>query len=233
MHSYYSQQLGGTLGDKLAELASRPHNEQVQIYEEIGIARLMLLDALKLARPVLDNDPKVTDTLRGMVRELLTQGVSQVASLCETASRIERNAEDKISLTVLQLFVTQVTRAIYEVLSQMLTPMIVEVLGDVASPTVIEGRVGELHLRVAERLNERIQQEVCMPKDSNRRLDESMHVRILHNTLPEIASAMDAVTSPSGAAAIVAQSGSVQGGECGATIRQDRVGEATADPGTD
>jgi len=205
MHGYYSQNLGPTLAAKIEELANRPHEKQIQLYEEIAVARLAALEAIKLASPVLEGREGVTDTLRAMTQELLRAALGQVQNLVEAAARIEKMSEDKISLTVVNLIVTQMTRAVYDVL-------------------------GDEHIDLAKRIDARLQADVHMPAvDRGGRLDEHAHVAILSKGAELLAQQMDAVTVPPGAVSLVALPSAVQGSNGRTKVGQNGASKAQAD----
>lgn len=113
MPGFYKRYLTKTLATKLDELTAGSHSEQVSIYEELALMRIMASDAVVLVGAALDNGEPGS---RALAASVLREALDGVKEFVLAASRIEKDAEDKVSLQVMSLFVLQITRAIYRVL---------------------------------------------------------------------------------------------------------------------
>ena len=111
---FYTRELGPTLKQKLEELTDKPHHEQLTLYEELAIARVQAMQALKMAEPALEGKDLKPET-RALCFSVLNDAMENVKEMVLAASRIEKEADDKVSIKVLDLFVLQITRAIFRV----------------------------------------------------------------------------------------------------------------------
>ena len=111
LSSFYRKHLGPTRKAVVDALCSEPQNEQGQVWEEIALARAMALQAIKLAEPVLDGRAKGQEASQLAV-SVLAQALSSVRDLCLAASRIEKDASDKVSLATVRVFIDQVNAAV-------------------------------------------------------------------------------------------------------------------------
>lgn len=112
---HYTKHLGETLRSRIEGLADESHEEQVQLYEELAISRVMLEQALKLAEPVLMNGADMDARTKMLAMSMLGDAIAGVKELVLACSRIENDAKERVSIRVLDLFVLQVMRAIYRV----------------------------------------------------------------------------------------------------------------------
>jgi len=108
----YGRHLGKTLRAQLAELASSPHHEQVELYEELALTRLAALDAIKLWEAAQKS--KVDET-KALAVSCLHDAMTRVREMCLAVTRIEKDSEDKVSLRVVDLLILQVVRAVHRV----------------------------------------------------------------------------------------------------------------------
>jgi len=115
--SFYSKYLGPKLSDKVKELLDVPHDEQVSLYQELAIARANACEALKLAQPLYNDDAtsKLTPELRSLMISTLRDAMSNVKDLVLAASKLEKEAGDKVSIKVINLIVMQIIMAINDV----------------------------------------------------------------------------------------------------------------------
>lgn len=113
----YSKHLGPRLKSALEAYLAAPHCEQVALYDEIALARAQVSQALALARPVFEDDPrvKVTAEMRAMALSVLRDSVDHVMRLVSAASKIEKDAEDKVSIRAVNLFIVQIINAVRSV----------------------------------------------------------------------------------------------------------------------
>jgi len=108
----YSKHLGKVLQDKLNEYLSEPHSEMLGLYEELAIARVTVEDSLKLFDAAMN---KGDTAARMTASDLIRTALNHVRDMCLAAAKIEREAEDKVSLRVVQLFSNQIVRCIHRV----------------------------------------------------------------------------------------------------------------------
>ncbi len=110
---HYTKHLGKTLKQKIEDLTEQSHHEQVQLYEELALMRIVAEQAVRLAEPVLMGDTKVDARTTMLAMSALGEALTGVKELVLAAAKIEKDAEDKVSVRVLDLFVLQILRAIY------------------------------------------------------------------------------------------------------------------------
>jgi len=104
----YSRHLSETLSAKLDEFLSAPHHEQLALYEELAVARAQALDALKMWDAATGSKPQIQAMATAVVRDAL----EFVKDMVLATSRVEKDAEDKVSVRVLDLFIEQVLRCV-------------------------------------------------------------------------------------------------------------------------
>lgn len=112
MPRHYTKHLGQTLRSRIEELTNEAHYEQVQLYEELALTRVILERAVVLAEPALMNgnmEPKI----KVLAMAAMGEAIDGVKELVLAAAKLENDARDKVSIRVLDLFVLQVLRAIY------------------------------------------------------------------------------------------------------------------------
>jgi len=113
--TFYSKYLGPKLRERVEELLLKPHDEQVSLYEELAIARANACEALNLARPMFDDPSSLTDETKALIISTLSTAMDNVKDLVLAASRLEKEAGDKVSLKVMNLIVMQIVLAINDV----------------------------------------------------------------------------------------------------------------------
>lgn len=109
---HYTKHLGETLRHQIESLANESHQEQVQLYEELAVSRVMLEQALRLAEPVLIGDD-MDDKTKLLAMSMLGDAIAGVKELVLACSKIENDVKERVSIRVLDLFVLQIMRAIY------------------------------------------------------------------------------------------------------------------------
>jgi len=131
--TFYRHKLGPTLRKAVDELLSAPHADQVQLYEELALARMQVQQVLALIEPAM----KKQDTA-ALGAGLLHESLSHVRDMCLAVSRIEKDADDKVSLHVVDSFIVQILRAVYRA-------------------------CGDAHADIAKRIEEEIETSVRLP----------------------------------------------------------------------
>lgn len=113
---FYSRYLGPKLSERVAELMGKSHDEQVSLYEELAVARATACEALALAQPLFEPEQsaKLNAETKALMVQTLNQAMSSVKELVLAASRIEKDADDKVSLKVVNLIVQQIVVTINE-----------------------------------------------------------------------------------------------------------------------
>jgi len=112
--SFYSKYLGPKLSERVKELLSKPHNEQVALYEELAVARAGACEALKLAQPLFE-EKELSDETKSLIISTLNSAMANVKDLVLAASKLEKEQDDKVSIKVINLIVYQIIVAINEV----------------------------------------------------------------------------------------------------------------------
>lgn len=124
MSAGYLQHVGPTLKKQLEHFLSKPHDEQVSLYEELAVARATATQALKLASPLFEDQTNATPEMKKLLNDpafkalalsTLNDAMGRVKDLVVAASKIEKDAEDKVSVKVINLFILQILRAIESV----------------------------------------------------------------------------------------------------------------------
>lgn len=143
MPGFYSKSLGPTLHKRVKELAGLPLTQQSNILEEIQVARAVSMEAVQIASVALDdsNKDKVTDAERAVAIRCVMDAMSQITVLVERLAKIEALSEDKLSLKAVDAFVLQIVRIIGE-------------------------ELGQGHIEAAERIHQRIMNDVRIPLDA-------------------------------------------------------------------
>lgn len=150
---FYSKYLGPKLSERVRELLDAPHDEQVSLYQELAVARASACEALRLAQPLFDDrqSAKLSPETKSLIIQTLGQAMSNVKDVVLAASRLEREAEDKVSMKVINLVVMQIVLAINDV-------------------------CGTEHLALAEAIGKAIDERVRLPM--NDKLNPVIRVRV-------------------------------------------------------
>ena len=142
----YAKFLGPTLRKAIEELSSDSHFNQVNLYDEIAISRIAAGKALKLAEPVLTGEIEAKENARMLALELTKEAMNHVRDMVVAAAKIERDANAKVSLRVVDLIVMQIIKAIHEVCpDKALADKIAEHINEnVRLPTQLSSDVGAI-----------------------------------------------------------------------------------------
>lgn len=109
---FYRKHVSAPLSELMSAVLDVPRPELVNLYEELAVARTAALRAIKLADPVLSG-AKVEPGTASLALEVLRDAMNSVRDMCVAISRIEKDSDDKVSLSTVHLFIEQVTRAVY------------------------------------------------------------------------------------------------------------------------
>jgi hypothetical protein len=105
------------LKEKVEELLAQPHDVQISLFQELAIARTTACEALALAQPLWDEKKsvKLDEATKALMLQTVSQAMQGVKEMVLAASRIEKDAADKISIKVVNLIVMQIVLAINDV----------------------------------------------------------------------------------------------------------------------
>lgn len=115
MSAFYSKHLGPKLSERVRELLDAPHDVQVSLYEELAVARASACEALKLAQPLFDEKMELSTETKSLIISTLGSAMTNVKDLVLAASKLEKEAGDKVSVKVINLVVMQIVLAINDV----------------------------------------------------------------------------------------------------------------------
>lgn len=115
MRKRYAKFLGQTLRDKINELSTDPHFDQVNLYDEIAIARLGAIQALKLAEPALLGTHDLKPETIALSLSCLHDAMDRVRDVVVAASKIEKDSDGRVSLRVVDLVIVQIIKTIYKI----------------------------------------------------------------------------------------------------------------------
>jgi len=111
---FYSKYLGPKLTELVRANLNEPHDEQVNLYQELAITRSMACEAIKLAQPLFDDEQRklLNAETQAMIFGTLQSAMSAVKELVLAAARIEKDSKDKVSLKVINLIVAQIIESV-------------------------------------------------------------------------------------------------------------------------
>jgi len=157
--TFYGKHLGPTLKAALEELIEKPHYEQVQIYEELALSRAIAAKALAISSAALENGLNANTAIA-----VAKDALNHVRDMVVAASRIETSAADKISISVLDLFITQILRIIKKAC---------EDHGAIHIAEIIESQVRE-HVKLPQPGDHGISGTVLTPDITAKEMDASI-----------------------------------------------------------
>ena len=97
-------------------LLDSPHDEQVSLFNESAHARANYGESLRLARLLHEEgNEKLTLEAKALLIQTMTDAAKEVKDLTLAASRIEKEAQDKVSPRVIGIILTRVMMAINDV----------------------------------------------------------------------------------------------------------------------
>jgi len=110
MPRFYSKYLNKTLQDYVEEQLAVSPREQLQLFEELAVARTMASKAARLYSASVGTDSEDTGIM------VMRDALEFVVDVCTKAAAIEASSKDKLSVHNLVHAVNQITRIIYDVL---------------------------------------------------------------------------------------------------------------------
>jgi len=112
---FYGGVLNATLQQVVeSELARSPH-EQLNLFEELALVRIVARDAVKLYTVAAERGTEETLAAAGI---MMRDALNEVVRTCESASRVSANASDKVSVHNIAHVVRQLTRIAAEVMDE-------------------------------------------------------------------------------------------------------------------
>jgi len=164
----YSKFLGKTLREKFDDFMGESHHEMVQLYEELALCRTSAAEAVAMFSAATEGKDISLET-KALAARCMQDALERVKELCLAISKIEKDTEDKVSLSVIDLIVLQIIRAIQREVG-----------------TSEDGKA------LGERIERRIREEVRLPKS-----DKSAHNEDGTEITPDQqVTAMDALSAP-------------------------------------
>lgn len=112
MPSFYSQHLAKTLRERLDGLMDQPHQEMLTLFEELALVRATACETVRMASMVLDT-PKVTIEGKQLALAAIRDACNSVSEMVEKLVKVESSMGDQVSINVIDLYVKQITRAVY------------------------------------------------------------------------------------------------------------------------
>lgn len=115
MPHFYRRVLRSTLQETFDELVLKAPAEQVQLFEELALMRLTVLDCVKLYDIASSTNKPEIILDAGMTMRL---ALKEVADLCSKAASIEAAGKDKLSVHHITFVVNQIVRLAFETFSE-------------------------------------------------------------------------------------------------------------------
>jgi hypothetical protein len=110
MPAAYAAHLRPALAERLQDfLGSKRREEQLEIFEEIALARTMLTEALDIAKVIHGQGAEMELAAQRHVRDMM----DTVADLCVRMARIGKDLADTVNVGALGMFVEEITRMMY------------------------------------------------------------------------------------------------------------------------
>lgn len=116
MPGFYGKYMGPRLAEAVTEMLHASHDEQVSLYEELAVTRAAAQRALALCSPLFDDDTcaKLAPETKALMAQMLRSAMDSVRDMVLAASRVEKDAGDRVSLKVVNLIIKQVLNVIRE-----------------------------------------------------------------------------------------------------------------------
>lgn len=123
---FYGKVLGKTLHDKLKELVEAPNHEQLNMREEVHLAKISAADMVQLydgVSTLLESCPDDNQRKKLAEAKLVTGAqmravLGDVIDMCDKVVRIEAGLHDKVTIQNIVIIVNQISRLAYEVFGE-------------------------------------------------------------------------------------------------------------------
>ena len=117
MGSMYEKYLGPTLREVLKSVTEgKTHQEMLQLYDEISLARATFSQNLKMCSAVMES-PTANAEAKELAASAVMTGLKEIGDLCDKMAKIEASLEDKVSARQIAVFVDQICAMIHEALA--------------------------------------------------------------------------------------------------------------------
>ena len=117
MGSMYEKYLGPTLREVLKSVTEgKTHQEMLQLYDEISLARATFSQNLKMCSAVMES-PTASAEARDLAASAVMTGLKEIGDLCDKMAKIEASLEDKVSARQIAVFVDQICVMIHAALA--------------------------------------------------------------------------------------------------------------------
>lgn len=111
MKEFYRNQLSATLMETVEAALEEDASEQVSLFTELALMRLTAQESVKLFSAAQASNNQGT---KDAAAQLMVSALKNVQSVAESASRIQAQSKDAVSIGSLKVVVHQITRIIYE-----------------------------------------------------------------------------------------------------------------------
>ena len=117
---FYSRQLGKTLHEAVEEHLSAAPEEQINLFEELALTRVIAGDAVALYSATCEAlkdkpaDDKQAHAAKDLAGSIVIDAMKHVSDVCTKAAQIEAQAKDKFSVHSVTHVVNQIIRVMYE-----------------------------------------------------------------------------------------------------------------------
>jgi hypothetical protein len=111
----YRKHMSKVLQERLDEFLEQPQEEQLALYEELSIMRVMAVDAIKLYDGAVQTNKA---ELVMCAAETLKEALTSVGDMVKACADIEAKATDKVSTRQLNLFIMQICRAVRRIVGE-------------------------------------------------------------------------------------------------------------------
>lgn len=109
MAGIFRRYMSQTLQQKLDMFLDESHEEQLSLYEELAMMRVIATDNVKLYDAAVGTGkPEIIQ----LAAETLREGLNSIATMVKHCSDLESKATDKVSARQLNLFVLQICKAV-------------------------------------------------------------------------------------------------------------------------
>ena len=114
--SFYSKALGGALSDLVASCLGEAPHEQLQLFEELQLMRVLAADTVTLWTAAKGCTGENAPQMQANASALMCDALNQVRGMGESAARVYATSKGVVNVHDLALVVKQVVRIAHEVL---------------------------------------------------------------------------------------------------------------------
>jgi len=106
----YSHLLGGTMEETMDAMLDESPAEQIQLFEELALTRVVCQDAVKLFAAAQQG----SDEQKILAQQIMCDALKFVKDMCEGAAKVDSNAKDKFSVQHVRHIANQITKCAHE-----------------------------------------------------------------------------------------------------------------------